>query len=241
MTLPWLDPNDASQPFPHPRLALSEPNGLLAAGGCLSPSRLLQAYSQGVFPWYDDDTPILWWSPDPRTVLFPEHFKISRSLRKTLRRSPFELTIDHDFTAIIDGCSSPRGSGPETWLTAEMKSAYNHLHRLGFAHSVEVWLDGVVVGGLYGVAVGRVFFGESMFSRISDASKVALACLCSHLLSWHFAVIDCQLPTAHLHRLGAVDIPREQFLSLLAACRQPPEMTGERWNCNADWLDILIG
>lgn len=241
MTLPWLDPGDRRQPFPHPRLALREPNGLLAAGGCLSPERLLRAYSQGIFPWYDDDTPILWWSPDPRTVLFPDQLKLSRSLRKTLRRTPLHLTMDDDFAAVLEGCAAPRASGAETWLTTEMKTAYTRLYQLGFAHSIEVRQAGIVVGGLYGVALGRIFFGESMFSQVSDASKIALACLCSHLRQWNFVVIDCQLPTEHLHRLGAIDLPRERFLPLLDACGQSPRTLAERWRCETDWLDWLLG
>lgn len=241
MSLPWLDPSDVGQPFPDPRHALAEPNGLLAAGGCLRPQRLLQAYSQGIFPWYDRDTPILWWSPDPRTVLFPDQLRVSRSLRKTLRRGTFRLTLDQAFAAVVEGCSAARSSGPDTWLTPEMKAAYKRLHQLGFAHSLETWQDKQLVGGLYGVALGRVFYGESMFSWVSDASKIALACLCSHLRRWDFAVIDCQLPTDHLHRLGAIDLPRVQFLRLLGLCRQRPTVTPGCWQCVPDWLDDYLG
>ena len=233
--LVWLDPGDPAQPFPEPDHALPEPNGLLAAGGCLSPQRLLMAYSRGIFPWYDADTPILWWSPDPRTVLFPEALRLNRSLRKTLRRRPFALSLDQCFDAVIEQCSAPRSYSTDTWITSDMKTAYLQLHELGFAHSVEVWREEQLVGGLYGVALGRLFFGESMFSRTSDASKTALACLCAHLHQWGFTAIDCQMPTAHLHRLGAVDLPRRDFMRLLGGCRQATDAPSGNWRCLPDW------
>lgn len=237
--LVWLDPGNPAQPFPDPEQALSEPNGLLAAGGCLEPRRLLLAYSRGIFPWYDAETPILWWSPDPRTVLFPEALHLSRSLRKTLRRSRFSCSLDRRFDAVIAQCGAPRSYSVDTWITPEMRTAYRQLHTLGFAHSVEVWQADQLVGGLYGVALGRVFFGESMFSRVSDASKVALACLCAHLQHWRFAAIDCQLPTAHLHRLGAIDVPRQAFLRLLEGCRQTPDASPGPWPYRSDWSALL--
>lgn len=239
--LPWLDPADKTQPFPHPNTALEEPNGLLAAGGCLSPERLLIAYSQGIFPWFEADTPILWWSPDPRTVLYPDQLRLSRSLRKRLRGQRFTLTLDAAFDAVIDSCSAPREYAPGTWITPQMNRAYRRLHRLGFAHSVESWCDGELVGGLYGVALGRVFFGESMFSRASDASKVALACLCAHLRRWDFAFIDCQLPTQHLHRLGAIEITRRDFLQRLRACGQSAGVPVGPWHSEPGWLSVLLG
>lgn len=237
--LVWLDPSDPAQPFPDPERAMDEPNGLLAAGGCLDPRRLLLAYACGIFPWYDTDTPILWWSPDPRTVLFPEAVHLSRSLRKTLRRASFSCSLDREFGAVIEQCGAPRSYSHDTWITPEMQTAYRHLHTMGFAHSVEVRRDGQLVGGLYGVALGRLFFGESMFSRVSDASKVALVCLCAHLRHWRFTAIDCQLPTAHLHRLGAIDLPRQRFLRLLTACRQTPDVPIGPWSCLPDWAERL--
>lgn len=233
--IPWLDPYDAAQPFPDPGQALREPNGLLAVGGCLAPERLLLAYSMGIFPWYDDSTPICWWSPDPRTILYPDQLKVSRSLRKVIRGGRFTVTLDQAFDAVIDGCSAPRPGTDETWITPAMRLAYGRLHRLGFAHSVETRQGEQLVGGLYGVALGRVFFGESMFSRASDASKVALAALCAHLRRWGFHLIDCQLPTSHLHRLGARDIPRARFLPLLDACREAAVQPPGPWPIRPDW------
>lgn len=209
-----LDPKDCT--FPDPNRALREPNGLLAIGGDLSPRRLLRAYRQGIFPWFGPEDPILWWSPDPRAVLFPGGFHVSRSLRKRLRRCGLTTTLDRDFSAVIQGCAAPRGPDSGTWLVPEMIAAYCRLHELGFAHSVEVWQGKELVGGLYGVAIGRVFFGESMFSRLEDASKIALARLCEQLLAWDFALIDCQMTSAHLLSLGAVEIPRAEFMRLLA-------------------------
>jgi leucyl/phenylalanyl-tRNA--protein transferase len=211
----WLDPYDDGQAFPNPEQALSEPDGLLAAGGSLSPRRLLRAYRHGIFPWYTPGQPILWWSPDPRTVLFPERLKISRSLRKTLRKAPYRLSMDTAFAGVVQRCSEPRRGQPGTWITAEMSRAYGKLHQLGYAHSVEAWQQEELVGGLYGVAIGRVFYGESMFSRRDDASKVALAGLTAQLQRWDFAVIDCQMPTPHLISLGAEEIPRRAFIALL--------------------------
>ncbi|TVR57826.1 MAG: leucyl/phenylalanyl-tRNA--protein transferase [Candidatus Competibacteraceae bacterium] len=235
MRLPWLDPRDDGQPFPHPDRALTEPDGLLAVGGNLSPRRLLRAYRLGIFPWYSPGQPILWWSPDPRLVLLPEALKISRSLRKTLRRGLFAVTADADFTAVIAACAAPRDLEPGTWITPEMNRAYNRLHRLGHAHSIEVWHQGELVGGLYGVAVGRVFFGESMFCRMSDASKVALVHLTAQLRRWGFAVIDCQVRTPHLTSLGAADIPRATFLQLLERYCALPGPVGP-WRLDADLI-----
>ena len=206
--IPWLDSGD---PFPEVERALAEPNGLLAAGADLSLSRLLEAYRNGIFPWFSHDQPILWWSPDPRMVLFPSELKISRSLARTLRSTRFEVRADTAFDAVIEGCRQPRRGESGTWITEEMAEAYGTLHRAGFAHSVETWLDGKLVGGLYGVALGRAFFGESMFARVSDASKVALVALARQLQHWGFGVIDCQMNTAHLASLGAREIPRAEF------------------------------
>ena len=237
--LPWLDPYDDEQPFPDPKLALHEPDGLLAVGGSLTPARLLRAYRQGIFPWYSDDQPILWWSPDPRTILLPESIKISRSLRKTLRKqNHFRVTMDKAFEQVIQHCSEPRRDGIGTWLTAEMKAAYGHLHKLGFAHSVETWHDDQLVGGLYGVALGGVFFGESMFTRMTDASKVALVYLCAQLQAWRFAMIDCQMCTEHLLRMGAENIPRQLFTDCLQQLCDLPNRQGV-WHCQPDVIDNL--
>ncbi|MFN6961505.1 MAG: leucyl/phenylalanyl-tRNA--protein transferase [Rhodocyclaceae bacterium] len=210
----WLTTDD---PFPPVSQALAEPNGLLAAGADLSPARLLAAYRQGIFPWYSNGEPILWWSPDPRMVLFPAELKISRSLAKTLRNADYRVKLDSAFDRVIDACATtPRPGQHGTWITREMQQAYTRLHALGFAHSVETWRDGKLIGGLYGIAIGRAFFGESMFSHAKDASKIALAHLCRYLLEHNFGMIDCQMETAHLYSLGARPIPREDFLARLA-------------------------
>jgi leucyl/phenylalanyl-tRNA--protein transferase len=211
----WIDPRDETLQFPDPSLALKEPNGLLAVGGDLAPERLIAAYQHGIFPWYNHNQPILWWSPDPRAVLFPARLKVSRSLRKTLRRRPFEVTADQAFAEVIAACSAPRKDASGTWITQAMKQAYIRLHQLGLAHSVECWREGKLLGGLYGVAIGRVFFGESMFSHASDASKVAFVYLVRQLQDWGYAAIDCQVHSAHLQSLGAETIPRAAFQELL--------------------------
>jgi leucyl/phenylalanyl-tRNA--protein transferase len=194
----------------------SEPDGLLAVGGDLSPERLLLAYRLGIFPWYGEDTPILWWSPDPRLVLFPDQLKISRSLQRTLKKGVFEVTCDRAFDQVIHQCAEVRErQGEGTWLVPEMIEAYRDLHRQGHAHSVESWVDGELVGGLYGVALGQVFFGESMFTLRSDASKAAFVRLVHWLTEWRYEIIDCQVTTAHLKRFGAREIPRAIFLTLV--------------------------
>ena len=213
-------------PFPDPALAETEPNGLLAVGGDLSPQRLRNAYRLGIFPWFSAGQPILWWSPDPRLVLFPDRLRISRSLRKTLRRGTFTVSLDRDFGAVIRACAAPRADADGTWIVPEMARAYERLHSVGLAHSAEVWRDGELVGGLYGVAIGRAFFGESMFSRASDASKVALAHLVRCSSAWGFALIDCQVYTPHLASLGAVEIPRAEFLQRLADAVDQPVAAG---------------
>ena len=239
MHLTWLDPHNDNQPFPHPDRALTEPDGLLAAGGNLTPRRLLRAYRMGIFPWYSADQPILWWSPDPRLVLLPECLKVSRSLRKTLRKGLFAITADTAFEQVVAACAGPRQGEPGTWITSEMFRAYCRLHRLGHAHSIETWQQGELVGGLYGVSLGRVFYGESMFSWISDASKIALVELAAQLQRWEFAVIDCQVTTAHLLSMGAVDIPRSSFLQLLECYCPQPSQPGP-WRLDADLLDSLF-
>jgi leucyl/phenylalanyl-tRNA--protein transferase len=210
-----LDPRDPTAPFPDVSFAEREPNGLLAVGGDLSVPRLLNAYRSGVFPWFNEGDPLLWWSPDPRTILVPSRLHVSRSLRKTLRRGLFEVTMDRDFDGVIAACANPRADSGGTWLIPEMIRAYRRLHREGWAHSVEVWAGERLVGGLYGVAIGRAFFGESMFSLVSDASKVALVHLCRSLDDWGFGLVDCQVLTGHLVRMGAVQIGRGDFVELL--------------------------
>jgi leucyl/phenylalanyl-tRNA---protein transferase len=195
--------------------ALREPSGLLAAGGDLTPPRLLAAYERGVFPWYSAQQPILWWSPDPRMVLFPEEFKVSKSLTKTLRNGPYTTRLDTAFDSVIRACSAPRRSGADTWLNEEMIGSYGELHRMGFGHSVETYEADRLVGGLYGIQLGGVFFGESMFSRERDASKVAMARLVGECRGRSIHVIDCQVASAHLASLGAREVPRGEFVSLL--------------------------
>lgn len=217
-----LDPHDPDAPFPDIDLAEREPNGLLALGGDLSVARLLHAYRQGIFPWFSHGDPILWWSPDPRNVLYPDRVNVSRSLRKTLRKRQFGVTLDRDFEGVIAGCAAPREDAEGTWLVPEMIDAYMRLHLDGHAHSVEVWHEGRLSGGLYGVAIGRVFFGESMFTRVSDASKVALVQLCRTLAAKRFELVDCQVVTGHLERMGATTIPRQDFRGILdRACNLP--------------------
>ncbi|HVS27634.1 MAG TPA: leucyl/phenylalanyl-tRNA--protein transferase [Burkholderiales bacterium] len=206
--IPWLTSDHS---FPPPELALIEPNGLLAAGGDLSPKRLVEAYSKGIFPWFNQGEPILWWSPDPRMVLFPAELKISRSLRKVLKKRDYEIRVDTAFAEVMKSCAAPRRGQPGTWITPDMMQAYQELHRLGLAHSLETRIGGKLAGGLYGVALGRVFFGESMFARRTDASKIAFVHLVRQLSRWGFGLIDCQMKTAHLASFGAREIPRKQF------------------------------
>ncbi|WP_409283439.1 leucyl/phenylalanyl-tRNA--protein transferase [Pseudomonas protegens] len=211
--LTWLQRNNLA--FPPLEKAMREPNGLLAAGGDLSPDRLVQAYRHGCFPWFSEGQPILWWSPDPRTVLFPDELHISRSLGKLLRKQRYEVTFDQDFAAVISACAAPRAYADGTWISEAMQQAYLQLHQRGHAHSVEVWDEGELVGGLYGLAMGQLFFGESMFSRADNASKFGFAILVQHLKAWGFVLIDCQMPTEHLHSLGARSIIRAEFADYL--------------------------
>lgn len=216
MTLTLL--GEDPQAFPPLHRALPDPDGLLAVGGDLSVERLLAAYSRGIFPWFSRGDPILWWSPDPRFVLCPEQIHTGRSLRRTLARSTFRFSFDQAFADVVEACSRvPRAGQPGTWITPGMRRAYVALHEAGHAHSVEAWREGKLVGGLYGVALGRVFFGESMFARADDASKAAFVVLCRHLARWGFPLVDCQMETAHLARFGARHIPREDFAAQLHA------------------------
>lgn len=212
--LPWL--SSPHPTFPSTETALDSPNGLLAAGGKLSPAWLVEAYRRGIFPWYSDDDPILWWSPDPRMILLPEQFKQRRSLTKRLRHGGFHVTLDQHFDQVIQACAAPRGKETGTWITAEMHDAYCLLHTQGIAHSIEVHQDGQLVGGLYGLAMGPVFFGESMFSRTPDASKVALAHLTGAMREYGGKLIDCQMHTPHLASLGAITVARASFINYLS-------------------------
>ena len=205
--------------FPTPEEALAEPNGLLAIGGDLSPERLMQAYRRGIFPWFNPDEPILWWSPDPRAVFRVANHRPSRSLKRSVRRMGWRLTLNHHFAGVIDGCASPRSKQEGTWISPQMRAGYLELHRLGQAHSVEVWHNGALVGGLYGVLVGGLFCGESMFHRQSDASKAAFWALNHHLKSCDVQWIDAQVPNEHLANLGSESLSREAFLQLLSGCR----------------------
>jgi len=217
----WLEPHDD---FPPVEQALKRPNGLLAAGGDLSPERLLRAYRLGIFPWFGAGEPILWWSPDPRTVLVPEELRIARSMAKTLRKAVFDVRVDTAFERVIQACSEPRRRQSGTWITEAMQAAYVRLHQLGIAHSVETWRDDELVGGLYGVALGRAFFGESMFSRVTDGSKIALVHLVRQLRVWGFGLIDCQMHTPLLASFGAREVAREQFTRSVAELVKYPDV-----------------
>lgn len=222
--LKWLDPGE---PFPPVEKALKDPNGLLAAGGDLSSERLLAAYRRGIFPWYTGDEPILWWSPDPRMVLYCAELKVSRSLAKSVRNKGYEVRVDTAFREVLSGCAGARRDGGGTWLSEDMRKAYFALHRAGHAHSVETWRKGELLGGLYGVALGRMFYGESMFSRATDASKVALVALVEELRARAFPLIDCQVRTPLLASLGAREIPRRSFLREIAALVNYPQAPGK--------------
>ena len=224
-----LNPYNENQAFPDVALALTEPNGLLAVGGCLSPRRLVNAYRQGIFPWYAEGEPILWWSPDPRLVMFPESLHVSRSLRKTLKNAGFGYSFDQCFKQVIEACAKPRPRAEGTWISPAIVEAYCHLHALGLAHSFEAWQEGRLVGGLYGLGLGRVFFGESMFHRESNASKAAFTFAMGQLQGWGYRLVDCQVYTAHLTSLGAEEIPRTQFSDLLDIyCPQSPSASAWR-------------
>ncbi len=225
--LTWLQRDTLT--FPPLAKAMREPNGLLAAGGDLSADRLIQAYRHGCFPWFSEGQPILWWSPDPRTVLFPDELHVSRSLGKLLRQQRYQVTFDRDFARVIRACAAPRAYAEGTWITEAMQNAYLQLHERGIAHSVEVWDQDQLVGGLYGLAIGQLFFGESMFSEADNASKVGFATLVNHLKTAGFVLIDCQMPTDHLHSLGARAIPRDTFADYLRHHLDQPNTA--RWVC----------
>jgi leucyl/phenylalanyl-tRNA---protein transferase len=224
MHLTVLDPENPGQSFPPISQALTTPDGLLAVGGCLSTKRLLNAYRHGIFPWNSPEEPILWWSPNPRLVLFPDKLVVSRSLAKTLKKLKYAITIDRAFGEVVKACAQPRKEGLGTWITEGIYDAYIKLYHKGYAHSAEAWLNGNLVGGIYGVAIGRVFFGESMFHRETDASKVAFVKLVEKLKDWDYSVIDCQVSTEHLKSFGAEEIARDKFENLLNQyCDEAPQ------------------
>ena len=234
--IPWLDVKD---PFPPLTRALTHPNGLLAAGGDLSVERLVAAYRRGIFPWYSAGEPILWWSPDPRMVLIPAEFSLRRSLRKRLRKRDYEIRVDTAFEAVMRGCAAPRAGQSGTWITEEMIVAYRTLNQRAIAHSVETWIGGELAGGLYGVALGRMFFGESMFTLVPDASKIALAHLARQLDRWGFGMIDCQMATSHLATFGARMMPRARFVAGLAELVECGPVGGKAgpWRFDDDLFD----
>lgn len=231
-TIPcWLEPDAREIIFPDVELALRDPDGLLAMGGKLSTDWLLQAYRRGIFPWYAPGQPILWWAPDPRLVLLPEKLHISRSLAKTIRQNKFSVTLDTAFSDVIAACAQARQGQSGTWITPEMQAAYVDLHHEGHAHSAECWYDGKLAGGLYGIAIGNIFFGESMFTELTDASKVAFVALARQLQRWGYRLIDCQVYTGHLASLGASMIARKDFTAILdSACGQPGRVAPWRFD-----------
>lgn len=227
---------DPQSPFPAPEDALKAPNGLLAWGGDLHPDRLLRAYRTGIFPWYSEGQPILWWNPAPRCVLFPGKVYLSKRTRRRYNSGVFRLSIDHAFESVIEACAQPREYEKTTWITRDMKEAYLRLHRLGHAHSLEVWKDDLLAGGIYGLSLGRVFFGESMFSHETDASKIALVALCRLIATHGYTLLDCQVGNPHLHSMGAEEISREAFQSLLADGVNNMEISRD-WNCPPEFED----
>jgi leucyl/phenylalanyl-tRNA---protein transferase len=228
--VPWLKQNT---PFPAIESALQAPNGLLAAGADLSPQRLLDAYTHGIFPWYSEGQPIMWWSPNPRMVLVPQEFRPSRSLAKTLRHKAYEVRFDTAFRDVMLACSEPREGQAGTWISPDMVNAYCNLHDLGYAHSVETWAEGKLAGGLYGIAIGKMFYGESMFARKTDASKIALAHLVQQLVAQDFGLIDCQMSTQHLASLGAREIPRKEFINKINKLCNTPHVPKK-------WTDAVL-
>lgn len=235
--LTWLHFGQTDEAFPPLDHALHEPNGLLAAGGDLSLPRLLRAYRQGIFPWYEAGQPILWWSPDPRVVLFPDQVHVSKNLLKKLRRNLYRVSFDEAFLEVVKACAGPRRGSRGTWITHSMQQAFLQMHQHGYAHSVEVWEGEQLIGGLYGAALGRMFYGESMFAHVADASKIALVVLCRHLTHWGYPIIDSQTPSPHIMRMGAQQIPRAVFSQYLdKLCRQPPHPSP--WQVDLDMIIV---
>jgi leucyl/phenylalanyl-tRNA--protein transferase len=233
----WLDPESQEIEFPDVELAMQEPNGLLAVGGALTREWLLHAYRRGIFPWYGPGQPVLWWAPDPRLVLYPEQLHVSRSLARVIKKGRYTVTLDTAFTEVITACAAARPGQSGTWITPEMHAAYVSLHHDGHAHSAECWYQGRLAGGLYGVSIGGIFFGESMFARETDASKVAFVSLVRQLGRWGFRLIDCQVHTDHLASLGATAIPRQTFTAILDRECQTP-CTIRHWVLDGD-LSLL--
>jgi leucyl/phenylalanyl-tRNA--protein transferase len=229
--IPWLPRNDPNAPFPDLLEALEHPNGLLCAGGDLSTSRLLAGYRHGVFPWYSEGEPILWWSPNPRLVIEPEHVHVSRRLERTIRSGRFSISMNQAFETVMRRCAEPRPDQHGTWITEDMLSAYARMHRQGHGHSLEVWQDDELVAGIYGLAIGRAFFGESMFHRVRDASKVALVCLCRLLEHHEFGLLDWQVPSSHLLSMGAIELPREEF-------KRRIDVLCAKSGVHGDWLSV---
>lgn len=233
--IPWLNPH--STEFPPVSDALDEPNGLLAAGGDLSTQRLIEAYRRGIFPWFNPGEPILWWSPDPRCTLVPADIHISRSLRKAIRKTEFEISFDQAFVEVVEACAAPRQYSSDTWISDQMLEAYTDLHHQGHAHSVELWQQGDLVGGLYGIGMGRLFFGESMFSKTTNASKIAFVFFARQLEKWGYALIDCQIENDHLTSLGASTITRAEFQNYLMQNLAPE--TCHNWRFDIDKEDVV--
>lgn len=232
LSLYWLDPRNPREPFPPGEHALRDPDGLLAVGGDLSVSRLLQAYRHGIFPWFNPDEPILWWTPNPRAVIYPAQLHVSRSLRRAANREDYAVTLDRAFLQVVESCAERRSEG--TWLGPAMRQAYTELFRRGYAHSIEVWRQGELIGGLYGIGLGKVFFGESMFSRASNGSKLAMLWLCRQLQAWQFALLDCQVASPHLERMGISRISREKFENILASAIGDTLPPGGSWSFDID-------
>ena len=233
----WIAENILAEEFPDVSHALTEPDGLLAIGGVLNPSLLLDAYRKGIFPWYSEGQPIMWWSPDPRCVLFHDEFKISRSLKKSLRKDNYIVTFDQAFSDVVKSCAEPRLSSPGTWITQSIIKNYQLLYESGHAHSVECWRGETLVGGLYGIAIGKIFFGESMFSNTTDASKICLAHLIHLVKKLGYALIDCQVTSEHLKSLGAKTIPRNDFSNILAvSCREIYGKSEQSWPYISDYV-----
>ena len=237
--LKWLASEDPTDSFPPLDSATVEPDGLLAAGGDLSSDRLLFAYARGIFPWFEAGQPILWWSPDPRCVLDPNKFHVSRSLHRAMQRGDFEISFNQEFKSVIEACAGDREGLPGTWITDEMIEAYSKLHDEGWAHSIEVWRGNELAGGMYGLAIGKAFFGESMFSRRNDASKVAMAATCHLLVEQHFALLDCQVESPHLQSLGAVLVERRDFANALAVACEPATRASFWPTCRISTTTIL--
>ena len=236
--LTFIQSFDADDSFPPLERAETDPNGLLAVGGDLSPTRLITAYEQGIFPWFNEDQPILWWSPDPRMVLFPEEFHASRSLKKNIKRYQYRFSVNQAFNAVIEACAEPRAYAKDTWINSQMLTAYKQLHKNGYAHSIEVWHGNDLVGGLYGIAMDRVFFGESMFSTMTDASKVAFWLLSLFSQQLDIKLIDCQVYSEHLKLLGAREIPRKHFQEFLSRYCNSRELI--HWPVKDGWVLPLI-